>query len=267
MRSTLRSITALALLTLGLLALIVPASAATTRLEFSPDGSTWSANLSAPLFDPSFRWVPGDEKIESFFVRNRSTEDARLAVDLLGTGRDDLTSDGELSVAARAGSDEFATSRTTTGCNRLIAEVSLAPQQVQRIDVRVGVDFATPNAAQRDATDLDLQVRLREDVDGSTSPSSSCGSAEPGAGGPDSGNPGGGDPGSGDPGSGGTVNDGTGTPGGSGPLTPATQVGPIGGLLPNTGAPAFWSIAVGGLLLVSGIIVTLGRRKEEAVHV
>lgn len=52
------------------------------QLELSSDGVTWQQDHSAALFDEAVQWVPGDERTESFWVRNATDEPADLRVEV-----------------------------------------------------------------------------------------------------------------------------------------------------------------------------------------
>lgn len=207
------SFLALALLLLSATA----APAAESRLGLSRDGVTWVSSIEQPLFDPEFRWVPGDREVASFFVRNQSGEPAQMAVDVLGSRVDSLLRTGDVAVAARADGGPWR-DVSGTGRQRLLAFEPTSAGETRRVDVRVSFDPASSNQSQVLRWALDLRVLLRQSSDGTAG---SGGGASP---------------------------DG-------------------GGLLPNTGAPAFWSLFAGLALAISGLIVALRRRQESESHV
>ncbi|MFV0259536.1 MAG: hypothetical protein ACK5PP_13955 [Acidimicrobiales bacterium] len=137
-----------------------PASAA-DGLSFSRDGSTWTAELSEPLFGPAIRWVPGDARIERFSVRNDSSLDVLLHVDLLDTGLDELLGTGDLRVEVRVGDGAW-TGTDTPGGGRLGSE-RVGPGGVQTVDVRVSMDPAATNVSQVQNLDLRFAVTLTDD--------------------------------------------------------------------------------------------------------
>jgi len=49
-------------------------------VALSADGRRWGSELSAPLFDPAVRWVPGDSRTASFWVRNDGGDTGRLVI-------------------------------------------------------------------------------------------------------------------------------------------------------------------------------------------
>src|SRR5688500_5683454 len=80
-----------------------PAVAA-DEIGLSSDGGSWSSTLAQPLFDPAFRWVPGDHETASFWVRNESDDSALLDVAILGSSIDSLMETGDLTVTVAAAS-------------------------------------------------------------------------------------------------------------------------------------------------------------------
>ena len=77
MRRLVRSVRAAAALACACAAAALGGTAATAAppggaIELSVDGQTWSADLAADLFDPAFRWVPGDTETASLLMRSRA---------------------------------------------------------------------------------------------------------------------------------------------------------------------------------------------------
>ena len=58
----------------------VAASAQTDRLGLSSDGVTFAETLKKPLFDSAIRWVPGDVRVATFYVRNQAETAGNLQV-------------------------------------------------------------------------------------------------------------------------------------------------------------------------------------------
>src|SRR5688500_2768336 len=102
---------------------------AADELHLSRDGVAWAPDLGAPLFDSSVRWVPGDERTESFFVRNQSGQDGRLSIDILATATHTLLDTGDLSINAQGAGGDW-TSITTSGTHRLLSDASVPAQQI-----------------------------------------------------------------------------------------------------------------------------------------
>lgn len=230
------------------LLLSTPSSAvADERIGLSSDGENWSAQLSEPLFDPDVRWVPGDVRTESFFVRNESPESAELSIDLLGSAVDDLVETGDLTVMASGGGSDWIAS-DDPGTHRLVSSVGVSSADGTRVDVTVAFDADAVNASQTLGFELDLRVNLQE-----VAPGTSADGDADSAGDGDADAAGDGDA------DGAAAGDGGGAGGGQQPEA--------GGLLPDTGGFGFW-ILVGGLsLLVMGIAITSTGRQEEDTHV
>lgn len=151
-------------LALGCVLALLPASAfAASELGLSSDRVHWSSDLSTPLFDPDFRWVPGDSETSSFWVRNQSRDPARLDVSMLGSSVDSLMRTGDLSVSVKA-ADGSGSSATTVGQHALISSRMVDPGQDERIDVTVAFDPAATNQSQVKEFDLQFAVLLTQDA-------------------------------------------------------------------------------------------------------
>ena len=138
-----------------------PASAA-GELGLSPDGVTWSTALPGPIFDPAFRWVPGDVETGVFYIRNQSSEAGVLDLTMLGGQVTDLIDTGDLTVETRVGAGAF-TAVETAGPHLLVEAAPVPAGGVRRIAVRVSFDPASTNESQDMALDLRFQVRLSQD--------------------------------------------------------------------------------------------------------
>jgi hypothetical protein len=145
-----------AALTVLVLSAASPA-AADTEIGLSVDGATWAPSLTAPLFDPNLRWVPGDTRSATFYVRNQSDDSATLSVDVLGTALHSLLDTGDLTVSARGDEIDWrATSRP--GTHRLVSDVAVPPGASTPIDVTVAFAPGSSNESMR--RQLDLRFRL-----------------------------------------------------------------------------------------------------------
>ncbi|VXB39964.1 hypothetical protein [Aeromicrobium sp. 9AM] len=132
-------------------------AAADTEIGLSVDGATWAPTLTAPLFDPDLRWVPGDTRSATFYVRNQSDDVATLSVDVLGTALHTLLDTGDLRISARGdGIDWRATSRP--GTHRLVSDVAVPAGASTPIDVTVALAPGSSNESMR--RQLDLRFRL-----------------------------------------------------------------------------------------------------------
>lgn len=63
---------AVALSLITLLAGLSPANA-TEEILVSEDGVVWKSSISDPLFNTPIRWVPGDNEIRNFWVKNNAS--------------------------------------------------------------------------------------------------------------------------------------------------------------------------------------------------
>lgn len=144
-----------------LLAAVVAAAPARAddEIGLSPDGTVWYDALRRPLFDPAFRWVPGDADTASFYVRNGSPTAAELTIEVRGADGADLLADDDVEITARAaGGQWFALENGTPSpwlTNRAIDQGG----QV-RVDVRVRFLWQAPNSTMLDRLPLDFEVRL-----------------------------------------------------------------------------------------------------------
>ncbi|MCW2856062.1 MAG: hypothetical protein JWR52_1677 [Marmoricola sp.] len=144
----------------ALVGLAGPASAS-GELGLSPDGVTWGATLPSPLFDPAFRWVPGDSEVASFFVRNQSTDAAVLDLTMLTGPVQTLIETGDLTVGASVDSGPF-TDVNTPGTHALIHQVPVTAGASHKINVRVTFDPASSNQSQAKQLDLRFTVTLTQ---------------------------------------------------------------------------------------------------------
>jgi hypothetical protein len=162
--------------TAALILLTATPAVAADEIGLSSDGFSWGSTLPQPLFDPAFRWVPGDRETASFWVRNQSGDGALLDVAILGSSVDSLMETGDLSVAVSAASGGRG-STTTTGRHKLLSSRLIRPGQTERIDVTVAIDPASTNQSQVKALDLRFEVRLTQDTGTSEEPEDDGGHA------------------------------------------------------------------------------------------
>ncbi|MCX6395244.1 MAG: hypothetical protein NTV23_02015 [Propionibacteriales bacterium] len=149
----------------ALLAAILPAAPASAagELGLSADGTSWSDTLPAPLFDPDFRWVPGDVEVASFFVRNQDPQAGLLQVVMADTAVRSLMDTGDLEVAARVGAGEYV-AVTSAGAQNLVQDEQIPAGGVRRVDVRVSFDPLSPNTSQAQQFDLRFDLTLSQDT-------------------------------------------------------------------------------------------------------
>ena len=135
---------------------------ADANIGFSSDGATFADALSRPLFGSDLRWVPGDERGRTFFVRNEGETRAVMAVDYIGRDVDGLLETGDLTVRASVDGGP-AGSAATDGTHRLVSDVVVPASGVARVDVDVVFDPSSENLSQLRAMELDFMVRFTQD--------------------------------------------------------------------------------------------------------
>ncbi|MFT4294499.1 MAG: hypothetical protein QM582_03700 [Micropruina sp.] len=127
---------------------IVPASAARNELLVSRDGTHFTSGSTLPLFTRVGRVVPGDRNTERVWVKNNSTVDAVLRVDLIDPYTDDPALASAFSLRlAQSGRQESAPVTIETGirngtCTVLGGGTVLRPGQDLRLELTAGVDPA-----------------------------------------------------------------------------------------------------------------------------
>lgn len=146
-----------ALMVVALLStLALPAEAAGSRMQFSRDGVAWVPSIDAPLFDPDFRWVPGDAEVRSFWVKNVSSA-AELEVSAAGLDNELVTSgDFEVQVRADGGTWQGLDLASSLGAGHL------SSGEQRRFDVRVAFSPASTNMSQSARFPLSFIVDLTE---------------------------------------------------------------------------------------------------------
>jgi hypothetical protein len=147
---------------LVLLLTAAPAHAA-GELGLSRDGVTWTPQLTDPLFDSAVRWVPGDVRSESFFVRNQSSAGGRLSIDILGTSIHTLLDTGAVDIDAQGAGGAWVVI-SSPGTHRLLSEGSVPAGSVREVAVTVHFDPASTNVSQLKSLELAFRVNLVQDV-------------------------------------------------------------------------------------------------------
>lgn len=156
-----RSIWAL-LLTVFLLLVTTAPAVAKADVSFSPDGVSFADALPESLFSSDLRWVPGDARSRTFFVRNESEQRAVMVVDFVATDPGGLLATRDLTVSASADGGPVGTT-SSAGMHRLVSDVVVPASGVARIDVDVAFDPASDNPSQLSSMRFDFVVRLTED--------------------------------------------------------------------------------------------------------
>lgn len=143
--------------------LITPAAAAETAggaVLVSLDGSEWSTDVPAPLFDPGVRWVPGDARTASFFVENRGSTPADVRLQVSADDHDALLASGDVSLRARVTGGPWSPVASEVGPP--LDAIAIGVGESRRIDVRAALRAASTNLSQTAAVSLRFVVRLTE---------------------------------------------------------------------------------------------------------
>ncbi len=155
-------------LVLGVAAALVTAVAPATAdarggaVLVSPDGSTWSADLPAPLFDPAVRWVPGDSRTSSFYVENRGSTPAEVGLQVSAQDGDALLGPGYVDLRARVAGGPWTPVGESVGPP--LDSIAIGVGESRRVDVRAGLRAAADNLTRTSVVALTFVVRLSEKV-------------------------------------------------------------------------------------------------------
>jgi hypothetical protein len=134
----------------------VPATTPATtddRLVLSVDRTTWSPDVTTPLFDPDLVWVPGDVETGTLYARNESGEDATAAAAVFLVVGEGAALAEELHVRTRLGAGPW-----TDGLRSAVTD--LGPGEVLPIGVEVAFDPDATNASQLRTVEIDVVVTL-----------------------------------------------------------------------------------------------------------
>ncbi len=221
-----RRLIGLATVVVGATCLLAPPAHAAEEIGLSNDGTTWSSTLEHPLFDPAFRWVPGDSETASFYVRNQGPSSALLTIEARSAGTDELLDDDDIALRARAADGEWVSVENGVASRSLTSE-SIRRGDVVEVVVNATFDPVSTNQSQTRHLLLRLDVTLTDALED--------------GGGEGAGN-----------------DDG---PGGSG-----VGSGSLAGLLPETGSATTWlALWVGALLAGLGLALAARRRQDDEV--
>lgn len=143
-----------------LVALPLPAQAS-SPIGLSRDGATWDSTLVTPLFDSAERWVPGDTRTETFYVRNQSSDEALLKLTIASIESDPLWVSGELDLSMRV---DGATWVALDSGMSTPASV-LSPGDDVRVDIRADYEPTGTNQSQTRDLDFTVTALLTEYVD------------------------------------------------------------------------------------------------------
>ncbi|MEO6606134.1 MAG: LPXTG cell wall anchor domain-containing protein [Aeromicrobium sp.] len=157
-------------------------AAADGELGISSNGASYSPTFHGPLFSSAIKWVPGDSRTATFYVRNQSTDTASLTVTLLGDHVGQLLDSGDLTVSATGGGGAF-TPASNGDEQLLLLSEGIEGGDVVPVQVKVDFSYSSPNDTQLTSTDLNFRVTLTQTAD--VSPGDGSTGALPDTGSPD----------------------------------------------------------------------------------
>lgn len=134
-----------------------PAQAA-SPIGLSNDGVHWSSSLGGSLFAPGVRWVPGDTRSASFYVRNQASDPADLTIAVNATDPDGVLTHDDLSLRVQFG-DGPPELLAVGGAGRVNADV-LPEGHVRRATVIASLAAGSGNRSQSAGVSFELQVTL-----------------------------------------------------------------------------------------------------------
>ena len=135
-------------------------AAAADELGISSDGVTYTPTFDGPLFSSAIKWVPGDERTATFYVRNQSIDQASLTVTILGNHTGTLIDSGDITISATGGGGT--STPTSSGDEQLLLSASIDAAQVVPVNVTVAFNENSPNATQYLTTDMNFRVTLTQ---------------------------------------------------------------------------------------------------------
>ncbi|GAA0189544.1 hypothetical protein GCM10008944_01010 [Cytobacillus oceanisediminis] len=142
--------------------LLAPVGAhAADEIGISRDGTSWSSNLDEPLFDPGLRWVPGDTRTSSFFVRNQGPSGSAITIEVRSLDSDELLADDDIRLRARAAEGAWVDLRNEVTSTRL-TEKTIEQGAAVRVDVNATFDEASTNQSQVGRLAIAFRVRLAD---------------------------------------------------------------------------------------------------------
>jgi hypothetical protein len=143
--------------------LVGPGSVAAGRtgvVAVSADGVHWSSGFAAPLFDPQARWVPGERRTASFFVRNGGPSAATLRLQVRAVA-DELVQTHDLRFAART--DGGSWMPLPQDPDSAILRVGPLPAgEHSHVDVQATFASGSTNQSQSRSSELWFVVRLSD---------------------------------------------------------------------------------------------------------
>lgn len=145
----------------AVVALAAAPAHADEEIGLSQDGVTWTETLAAPLFDPDFRFVPGDVETRSFQVRNQGPSAGLLTVQVLAADPADLLLADDFTIEARVANGPWVD--VEAGTTPVRTELPVAQDARTQVAIRATFDFASTRQVQR----VPFRVLLTLEEDGS----------------------------------------------------------------------------------------------------
>lgn len=231
MRTTPRAVASIVSVLTALMLLVPSAASAADEIGLGRDGVTFAPALTAPLFAPEIRWVPGDVRTERFWVRNNMSTPAILEIDLRSDPVGELLASGDLLVTAVAPGGRAV---TVTGNGQVLTDAPVAAATSIPVDVTVSFDAASTSRTENLSSQLVFGVRLTDSSDVGNSGGNNGNGSGTGSGGADNGG------------------------------TNASS----GNVLPGTGASVpLWLLVVAAAAAVAGALLVRRPRPSGVTHV
>ncbi|WP_418063229.1 LPXTG cell wall anchor domain-containing protein [Pimelobacter simplex] len=154
-----RRLAALATTAVAVVATAAAPAHADDEIGLSTDGVTWAEQLSAPLFAPGFRIVPGDAESRTFRVRNDGPSAGLLTVDVDSADPDGLLGSGDLTIEARVGAGAW--QPVAAGTTRTATRLKVAEGAQTTVTVRATFDW--DSTRQDQSVPFSVHLQLSED--------------------------------------------------------------------------------------------------------
>lgn len=145
----------------AVVALAAAPAHADDEIGLSRDGVTWSETLAAPLFDPGFRFVPGDVETRSFQVRNQGPSGGLLTVQVLAADPSALLSADDFTIEARVANGPWVD--VEAGTTPVRTELPVARNARTQVAIRATFDADSTRQLQQ----VPFRVLLNLEEDGS----------------------------------------------------------------------------------------------------
>lgn len=164
-RMTLAAFAALTVLAMLVLVLSAPSQAEPKKLLVANSATgPFQNNLAHPLFDGMGPFVPLDQVSNAFYVKNNSSQPARVTVQVVNRG---ATNDFEQALTFNVNirgtqSSGSAPETGSSGCHLVTTGPNIAPGAVQKVDVGLAVADLQQQIGMDQAASLDFVVTLSQ---------------------------------------------------------------------------------------------------------